>query len=187
MADVKSFIAKMEKSYGAKLPARYRKFLEKKEYADLGDLRLSDGFVRGTFHIDFTDDLLADLSALGEEEQIDDMDDVDWPDEFSDYVPFARLTDAHQDDDDDDDGEPVKSFLIISVTDPECPVVVWNYDGWMIYPLAKSLDDFANGIAKAKKLTHDRAGHPYKKFAWVDASDDEDEDEDGEENDEEDD
>ena len=174
MPDVRSFIAKMEKSYGAKLQPRHRKFLESKEGDTLGDLKLVKGFVRGTFTLDFTDDDLADLSALGEDFGIDDMDDVDWPGEFGEWVPFATMQDAH-----DEDGEdPVKSFLIVSVQDPACPVLVWNYDGWMVYPLAKSLDDFVDGVAKAESLEHDRAGHPYQKFAWVEDDEDEDDDDD---------
>jgi len=175
MPDAKSFAAKMQKSYGVELPARYRKFLEKKEYTTLGNLKLVDGYLRGIFEVDFTDDLLTDVSALGEEHWIDDIDDVDWPGEFGDYVPFARLTDAHGEED-----EPVKSFLIVSVKDAACPVFVWDYDGWMIYPLAKSLDDFVDGVAKAPKLDHDRAGSPYKKFAWVDDEDEGDDDDDNE-------
>ncbi len=179
MVDSKSFVVKMQKAYGVELPARYRKFLDKKEYAALGNLKLVDGYLRGTFDVDFTDEVLADLSTLGEEQFIDDIDDVDWKGEFGDYVPFARLTDIHQDEED----EPVKGFLIVSVKDAACPVLVWDYDGWMIYPLAKSLDDFVDGVAKAGKLAHDRAGHSYKKFTWVDPSDD-DEDEEDEESDE---
>lgn len=174
MADVKSFVAKMEKSYGVKLQARHRKFLDKKEHDALGDLKLASGYLRGTFHVDFTDDVLSDLAALGEEHWIDDMEDVDWAGEFSDYVPFATLADVHAADDD----EPVRSFLIVSVKDPACPVLVWDYDGWMIYPLAKSIDDFVDGVAKTKKLEHDRAGQPYEKFTWITDESEEDEDED---------
>jgi len=176
MPDAQSFVAKMQKSYGAELPARYRKFLDKKEYTTLGNLKLVDGYLRGTFEVDFTDDLLADLSALGEEHWIDDIDDVDWPGEFGDYVPFARLTDVHGEED-----EPVKSFLIVSVKDAACPVLVWDYDGWMIYPLAKSLDDFVDGVAKSPRIEHDRAGSPYKKFAWVEDDDEGEDDDDGDE------
>ncbi len=182
MSDVQSFVAKMKKAYGVELPARYRKFLDKKEYATLGNLKLVDGYLRGTFEVDFTDDLLADLSALGEEHWIDDIDDVDWPGEFGDYIPFGRLTDAHGEED-----EPVKSFLVVSVKDAACPVLVWDYDGWMIYPLAKSLDDFVDGVAKASKLVHERAGHPYKKFAWVEEEDEDEDSDDDDDNDDEDD
>ncbi|HEX4517415.1 MAG TPA: hypothetical protein VH054_27910, partial [Polyangiaceae bacterium] len=138
----------------------------------------------GTFEVDFTDDLLTDLSALGEEHWIDDIDDVDWPGEFADYVPFGRLTDAHGDED-----EPVKSFLIVSIKDAACPVLVWDYDGWMIYPLAKSLDDFVDGVAKSPRIDHDRAGSPYKKFSWIEDEDegDDDDDEDSESDDDDDD
>ncbi len=179
MSDVKTFVAEMQKAYDVELPARYRKFLEKREYSALGNLKLSDGYLRGTFEVDFTDEQLADLSALGEDHWIDDMDDVDWPGEFGDFVPFATLTDTHAEEDD----EPVRSFLIVSVKDAACPVLVWDYDGWMIYPLSKSLDDFVDGVAKSPKIEHDRAGAPYKKFVWVeeedeeDGEDDEDEDE----------
>ncbi len=177
MSDVKSFVANMQKAFGVELPARYRKFLEKREHTALGNLKLTDGYLRGTFEVDFTDELLTDLSALGEDHWIDDIDDVDWPGEFSDYVPFATLTGTHAEEDD----EPVRSFLIVSVKDAACPVLVWDYDGWMIYPLAKSLDDFVDGVAKAPKLDHDRAGSPYKKFSWVEEEDEGEEDEDEEE------
>jgi len=172
MADVRSFVTKMEKAFGVKLQPRHKKFLEKKEHDGLGDLKLVRGFVRGTFRVDFTDDDLADLGALGENHFIDDMDDVDWPGEFGDYVPFATLEDARADDED----APVKSFLIVSVTDAACPVLVWDYDGWMVYPLAKSLDDFVAGVARAETLEHDRAGHAYEQFTWVAEDDDGDDD-----------
>jgi hypothetical protein len=181
MGDVKSFVAGMQKAYGVELPARYRKFLEKREYAALGHLKLENGYLRGTFEVDFTDEQLADLSALGEDRWIDDMDDIDWEGEFGDYVPFATLTDAHADEDD----EPVRSFLILSVKDAGCPVLVWDYDGWTIYPLAKSLDDFVDGVAKAPALEHDRAGQSYKKFSWVEEDDDGEDESDEDEDDDE--
>ncbi len=180
MTDVKSFVAKMQKAYDVELPARYRRFLDKKEFAALGSLKLSDGYLRGTFEADFTDEQLADLSALGEDHWIDDMDDVDWPGEFADYVPFATLTDTHADEDD----EPVRSFLIVCIKDAACPVLVWDYDGWMIYPLAKSIDDFVDGVAKSPKISHERAGSPYKKFSWIEDDEEEDEDDDEESDDE---
>jgi SMI1/KNR4 family protein SUKH-1 len=181
MGDVKSFVASMQKAYGVELPARYRKFLEKREYATLGNLKLEHGYLRGTFDVDFMDDQLADLNALGEDHWIDDMEDVDWEGEFGEYVPFATLVDTHADEDD----EPIRSFLIVSVKDASCPVLVWDYDGWMIYPLAKSLDDFVDGVAKAAALEHDRAGQPYKKFSWVEEEEDEDEDSDEDEDEDE--
>ena len=175
MPDVRTFIAKMEKTYGVKLQPRQKKFLETKEGESLGDLKLVSGFLRGTVRVDFTDDDLADLSSLGEDYGIEDMDDVDWRGEFGDYVPFATMTDAHEDEDEE---EPTKSVLIVSVKDPACPVLVWNYDGWMIYPLADSLDDFVGGSAGAEEIEHDRAGHPYEKFAWVEEEDDDEDDDD---------
>jgi len=175
----RELLGAMTKAYGVQLPARYRKFVEKKEWEKLGDmhLRLVHGFLRGTFSVDFLDPTLADLSELGEQQDIDDMDDVDWKGEFGDYVPFATLVDASAEDE-DEEPEPVKGFLIVSVTDGTCPVLVWDHDGWTIYPLARSLDDFLAGVASGKRLEHDRAGSPYKKFAWVEPGADEDEDED---------
>jgi hypothetical protein len=180
--NAREFLGAMAKAYGVELPARYRKFVEKKEWEKLGDmhLRLVNGYLRGTFSVDFLDPALTDLAELGEQQNIDDMDDVDWPGEFGDYVPFATLVDAASEEDDEEDVEPVKGFLIVSVTDAACPVLLWDYDGWMIYPLASSLDDFLAGTARAKRLEHDRAGSPYKKFTWVDPGEDEDEDEDDE-------
>jgi hypothetical protein len=182
----REFLGAMTKAYGVVLPPRYRKFVEKKEWEKLGDmhLRLVNGYLRGTFSVDFLDPALADLSELGEQQDIDDMDDVDWKGEFGDYVPFATLVDAAAEDEDEDYVEPVKSFLIVSISDAACPVLVWDYDGWTIYPLANSLDDFLAGVASGKRLEHDRAGSPYKKFTWVDPGADEEEDEDDDEDDE---
>jgi hypothetical protein len=175
--DVRAFVAATQKSYGVELPARYRRFLEKREYDSLGNLKLVDGFVRGTFAVDFLDKALTDTSELGEQQCIDDMDDVDWKGEYGDFVPFATLTDVTADEDD----EPMKSFLIVSVKDAACPVLVWDYDGWTIYPLAKSIDDFLAGVANPPKSKHDRAATPYKKFTWVEAEDSDKSDDDEEE------
>jgi hypothetical protein len=184
----REFLGARAKAYDVELPARYRKFIDKKEYEKLGDqhLRLITGYLRGTFSVDFLDPALADLGELGEQQLIDDMDDVDWAGEFSDFIPFATLVDAAAEEE-DEEVEPVKGFLIVSVTDAACPVLLWDYDGWMIYPLAKSLDDFLAGVASGKRLDHDRAGSPYKRFAWVDPGADEDEDEDEDDDDGEDD
>jgi hypothetical protein len=164
--ETEEFVAAMQKAYKVELPVRYRKFLDGKEYEKLGQLKLLDGYVRGTFNVAFTDPRLADLAALGEVHGIDDIEDIDWADEFGDFVPFATLTDAFK----GGGAEGVKSFLIVSISEDTCPVAVWDYDGWSIYPLAQSLDEFVGGIAKAKRLGHNRAATPYKKFAWQAAS-----------------
>ena len=53
----RELLGAMTKAYGVQLPARYRKFVEKKEWEKLGDmhLRLVHGFLRGTFSVDFLD------------------------------------------------------------------------------------------------------------------------------------
>jgi hypothetical protein len=168
--ETEEFVAAMQKAYNVELPVRYRKFLDGKEYAALGQLKLLDGYVRGTFDVEFIDAQLTDLAALGEDHGIDDMDDIDWPDEFADFVPFATLSDAFA----GEEAEPMKSFLIMSVRDDSCPIAVWDYDGWSIYPLAQSIDDFIAGVAKAKRLGHNRAATPYKKFSWQPATRDDD-------------
>ena len=121
--------------------------------------------------VDFTDAQLADLVELGQNHNIDDVDDIDWPGEFGDFVPFAILSDAAADDDD----EPVRAFLIMSVTDAACPVYLWDYDGWTIYPIAQSLDDFIGGVASGKRFEHAHASTPYKKYVWVADTEEDDE------------
>ena len=160
--ETEEFVATVQKAYNVELPVRYRKFLDSKEYAKLGQLKLLDGYVRGSFDVAFTDPQLADLAAFGKSRGIEDMDDIDWADEFGDFVPFATLTDAFK----GERAEGLKSFLIVGVKEDTCPVAVWDYDGWSIYPLAQSIDDFVAGVAKAKRLGHNRAATPYKKFAW---------------------
>lgn len=171
----------ISEAFEVELPERLLRFHEKQEWEDCEYLHLREGFLRGWFEPVFDDeDYLADLDAIGEDFGIDDMDDLDWSEEFADFVPLAIL-EEDSDDDDDDDGDVVGAFLVVQISDPECPVWVWDQDGWMIYPLAASLDDFLAGVAWEGKqpVEHARAGHPYSAFEWVDdVPDDEGDDDD---------
>lgn len=169
--------------YEVEIPERLRRFHATREWEDLGYLHLQRGFLRGWFAPVFDDlDYLCDLSAIGDDFGIDDIDDVDWEDEFGDFVPLAVLEDpdddVDDDVDDDDDDDLVGAFLVVRVTDTECPVYVWDADGWTLYPLAASLDDFVAGKAWQGKapVPHDRDGAPYEAFAWADELDDDDDD-----------
>lgn len=162
-------IGALESSYGVELPERWGRFLRDGEFRGLRLLELQKGYLRGRFVPRFTGSSLCDLAEIGAEYWIDDIEDIDWGEEFADFVPFATL-----DDPDPEPGsegwEPSRAFLVVQVSDPECPVWVWNYDGWMIYPLAASLDDFVAGTAWRAKtpLPHDRfGGMRYQSFAWT--------------------
>jgi hypothetical protein len=162
-------VARLESSYGVELPARLRSFLLEREHRAAGKLlHLERGYLRGWFEPDFYDADLADLAALGEKHWIDDLEDVEWAADYGDLVPLATIADAFA-----DPGaerfEPAKAFLVVQVTDAECPVYVWEYDGWRVYPLAASLDDFLAGRAWTGKqpLAHERLGSSYTAFRWL--------------------
>ena len=159
------FVPGLEEAFGVAVPDVAREFIETAALAKQEEiLVLEEGFVRGRFEVSFGDYSLRDLEALGEECWIDDMYEVDWPENFADFVPFVRLIDEGAEDFD----EPVRSFLVIQVSDEEAPVWLWDYDGWSVYPLAASLEDFLKGRAWEGKdpLDHHFASTPYKRFRW---------------------
>lgn len=168
-----TFADQAEEAYDVAVPQAYRSFLEKNAVEmEEHILILEDGFLRGRFDVDFGDSDLLDIESLGEACWIDDMYEVDWPELFADFIPFARLHDEgslYGDDEDDDDfPDPVRSFLVMQVSDPDAPIWVWDYDGWRLYPLAASLDDFIKGVAWQGKepLEHIKKSYPYSAFGW---------------------
>jgi hypothetical protein len=149
----------IEKAFDVEVPARLQKFYEAKQ-APKGQLELTDGFLRGTFQLSFDEDCLLDIETLCENYLIDEMTREQWTEEFSQYVPLATLADAEE------DNVGVKSFLVVDVSSAKCPVSVWDYDGWYVYPLSATLDDFLAGKSNGKRAEGDHAGEPYKKFSW---------------------
>ena len=164
---------RVEKAYGIVVPVAYRSFLEN-HAVELEEqiLHLEDGFLRGRFDVDFGDFDLLNPKSLGEACWIHDMYEIDWPEIFADFIPFARLHDEgtlYGDDDSSEDfPDPVRSFLVLQISDAEAPIWVWDYDGWRVYPLAASLEDFIEGIAWQGKepLDHGKASFPYTAFSW---------------------
>ena len=151
----------IKQAFGVDVPDRLRKFYDNEEAPET-ELVLEDGFVRGTFEVSFNDDDLLDLPALCENHFIDELEPQHWAEEFASYVPFATLFDANAEEDD----EPVKSFLVVDVSNPQCPVLLWDYDGWSLYPLSATLDDFLAGRPTGARTDERRVKSPYKKFRW---------------------
>jgi hypothetical protein len=136
---------------GLRLPARYRRFLAGGEHARFGHLHLDAGYLVGSFRLDFVGEALRDPRHLGAVQGIEDLMDgvLDWPSEFPQHIPLSTLIDPALDEPSADESVVVRSFLVIDASKPACPVAIWDYDGWKLYPLADSLDDFLDGRATA--------------------------------------
>jgi hypothetical protein len=165
-------IERVEGALPGAMPERYRRFLSDKEYESLAFLHLKEGFVRGCFATKADDaDYLCDLGAIGSDYGIDDIDDIDWSGDFAGYAPFAVLDVVDEEGEvDDEESSELGTFLVIKVDDADCPIYVFEEEGWMLYPLAATLDDFIAGNAWTGKdpAPHDNLGDPYEEFEWVD-------------------
>jgi hypothetical protein len=132
-------LAQMESNYDQPMPARYRQFLLSGEYQNYAKLEMS-GYIRGPYNLNFVDPDLAHVAELGLKIGISDMDDVPWAEDYSAYVPLAMMWHPKLD-------EP-KLFLVVEVSE-DCPVLMFDYDGWKLYPIAPSLDQFLAALPKA--------------------------------------
>jgi hypothetical protein len=139
-----NLVDKLEKTYGVELPERYRKFIESNEYAKHKRVEFS-GYIRGPYDLDFTDDLLVDVTELGMNAGISDMDDVPWSDDFAAWVPIASV--SHP------DVEEPKMFLALNA-DTEA-VALFHYDGWNLCKVDDNFDSFVKGLPK---LTNEIGG-----------------------------
>ena len=157
------FLDLVQETYEVEIPDRYRRFFETEAKSlQKKRLHLEDGFLRGVFSPVFSDPALCDLYELGEYHYIDELDMVDWGEEYGDFLPFASFYHTSGE-------QPSKAFLVVQISDPECPVWLWDYS-WMIFPLAASLDDFVESNAWTGKepLDHESAASTiYKKFSWL--------------------
>jgi hypothetical protein len=122
------------------LPERYRRFIDSGEYQRYPRIELA-GYIRGPYDLDFVDDLLADVAELGQNAGIYDMDDVPWSDDYTGFVPLASLSHPEVD-------EP-KVFLVHQVGGGQHRVLLFDYEGWRLYPLADSFESFLAGLPKA--------------------------------------
>jgi len=170
-----AFVAALSEATGIDLPDRYVEFLTSGAHADLPILHLREGYVRGYFAVDHLDDNLTELEDLAEEHWIDDLFDIDWAEDFEGFVPFATLVDAGDPREPGSEGwRPVRSFLVIDASNPACPVLLWDYDGWTLYPLARSLDDYTAGEAwgadaDAGDGRSQSFGQTFEAFGWIDS------------------
>ena len=139
-ADPAALLAQIESAYGVSLPERYRRFLREGEYQRYPRIELA-GYIRGPYDLDFVDELLADVSELGQNAGIYDMDDVPWSDDYAGYVPLASLSHPEVD-------EP-KVFLVHQVAGDQHRVLLFDYEGWRLYPLADSFESFLAGLPRA--------------------------------------
>jgi hypothetical protein len=132
---------------GIPLPERYRRFLGSEEHARFSMLHMERGYLVGSFRLDFTTDALRDSRKLGEMQGIELLMDgeLDWHREYPRFLPLSTLIDPDLDDPCADQSVVVKSFLVIDIRDPACPVSIWDYDDCRFFPLADSLDDFLAG------------------------------------------
>ncbi len=144
----------MRNLVGLPLPKRYRRFLAEGEHSRFGELQLDAGYLVGRFRLDFTAEALRDPRRLGAEQGIEDLIEgtLDWPTAFPRHIPLSTLIDPALDEPSADASVVVKSFLVLDASDPRCPVAIWDYDGWKLYPLADSLDDFLDGRATSAEV-----------------------------------
>ena len=138
--DPAGLLDKIESAYGVSLPERYRRFLRDGEYERYPRIELA-GYIRGPYEIDFVDELLPVVAELGQNAGIYDMDDVPWSQDYAGYVPLASL--SHPDVD-----EP-KVFLVHQVGGGQHRVLLFDYEGWRLYPLADSFESFLANLPKA--------------------------------------
>lgn len=138
--DPQALLDRIEAAYGVSLPERYRRFLLAGEFRAYPRVELA-GYIRGPYDMNFVDPLLPDVAELGMNAGIHDMDDVPWRDDYAGFVPLASL--SHPDVD-----EP-KVFLVQQVAGEENRVLLFDYEGWRLYPLADSLDQFLANLPSA--------------------------------------
>lgn len=150
-ADRGASAAAIVAAYGVPVPARYARFLQTGEHRRYRRLQLDEGYLRGTFLLDFAAPALLDLQKLGAEQGIaslmwDDGATARWREAYPDWVPLSTLTDPELYAPDADESYVVESFLVVNVCDPACPVALWDPDHDRLHPLADSLDDFLGGV-----------------------------------------
>ena len=139
-SDPDTLIERIESAYNVSLPERYRRFLLDGEYQRYPRIELN-GYIRGPYQMDFLDDLLPDVAELGQNAGIYDMDDVPWNDDYQGFVPLASLSHPEVD-------EP-KVFLVHQVAGDQHRVLLFDYEGWKLYPLADSFDNFLANLPRA--------------------------------------
>lgn len=139
--NAKEFIKKMESAYKVKLPSVYTAFLSGKKFADYRMMEMK-GFINGPYFLDFIDENLSNSTELGMNAGIFDMDDCNWSEEYGDFVPLASMWHP-----DLKDGS--KGFLVTNVKKAGTPVLLFDYEGWTLYPVANSFNEFLDNLPSA--------------------------------------
>jgi hypothetical protein len=154
----------IQKSFHVVPSDRLHAFFQMRGFESYTHLKLEDGFIRGTFDVDYLSPALVSLAALGDELGIDDMMkggslSVQWKTEFKGFIPLAILS--------DEKGEYLHSFLVVDGAHPDAPVFLWDEEGWSLYPLSDSLSGFLLARPPQKKLlSNSHITTPYKKYSW---------------------
>jgi hypothetical protein len=126
----------LQKAYHLNLSARYKEFIINKEFEQHKAIEFK-GYIKGPYTLDFQNELLSDVIELGFSVGISDIEDY-WEESFQNYVPLASFYHPEVD-------EP-KGFLVWDRRSEQMPVLLFDYDGPRLYPLAKSLDEFLSKL-----------------------------------------
>lgn len=156
--------AALEATYGVRLPDRYLDLLETGTFARLGLLQLTEGFVRGTFELDFLDPRLVHFDRLADTLDLE-LDLAAWRATYREFVPFAALHSVYAERR-SDNLRGVRAFLVMG-TIPACPILMWHWDGPRLFPIAATLDDFVVGQTGEVPLDHPALSLAYESITWI--------------------
>jgi hypothetical protein len=164
VAAARRHAASLEATYGARLPERYLDLIDTCTFARLGLLQLTEGFVRGTFELDFIDPRLIEFDRLADDLELD-IDLARWKATYREFVPVATLRSVYAERR-SDNVRGVRAFLVMG-TIVSCPILLWHWDGPRLYPIAVSLDDFVRGQAGEAALDHPALSMSYETITWI--------------------
>lgn len=135
-------IKAMESAYSTTLPEKYKNFLNNREYIKYPEIKFQ-GYIRGSYDLDFMNLYLADVNELGIMCGISDMDDVPWKEDYSNFIPLAALSHSEID-------EP-QMFLVLDVKQEGNPVLLFDQkSNWALFMLANSFESFLENLPEGK-------------------------------------
>lgn len=136
------FIEKLERAYKTTLAKPYADFIRELKFEKYRRMELS-GYIRGPYFLNFIDEALQNVTDLGMESGITDIDDCNWKEDYADYMPLASLSHPEL-------NEGSKCFLVMNIRDSKNPVLLFDYQGWKLYPIAESFENFLRDLPNAK-------------------------------------